>query len=107
MRTVIVGMGALGLLYAKQIADSLGQEAVAFAMDEDRLEKYRGTVFEINGEKRSFSMESCKTAAPADDTGVASAPQTADTVMISAAALAVSAAAVVVAKKRGCRNIEK
>ena len=66
MRTVIVGMGALGLLYAKQIADSLGQEAVAFAMDEDRLEKYRGTVFEINGEKRSFSMESCKTAAPAD-----------------------------------------
>ena len=54
-----------------------------------------------------YLTEEAQTAAPADDTGVASAPQTADTVMISAAALAVSAAAVVVAKKRGCRNIEK
>ena len=54
-----------------------------------------------------YLTEEAQTAAPAVDTGVASAPQTADTVMISVAALAVSAAAVVVAKKRGCRNIEK
>lgn len=52
-----------------------------------------------------LSVYLTKEAAPAK--GTATAPQTADTAMLSVAALVVSAAAVVVAKKRGCRNIEK
>ena len=48
--TLIIGMGALGLLYADIIAKAKGQEAVAFLMDEQRLAKYKDTTFTINGE---------------------------------------------------------
>ena len=65
-KTAIIGMGALGLLYADIIASAKGTGAVSFIMDEDRLQKYRKTVFDCNGEKKSFHMESCETARPAD-----------------------------------------
>jgi len=64
--TLIIGMGALGLLYADIIAKAKGQEAVAFVMDEQRLEKYKDTTFTINGENKQFRMISDKEAKPAD-----------------------------------------
>ena len=65
-KTAIIGMGALGLLYADLIASAKGNHAVSFIMDEGRLRKYEGTVFECNGEKKTFHMESCRQAQPAD-----------------------------------------
>lgn len=64
--TAIVGMGALGLLYADVIAKASGNEGVAFVLDETRLNKYKGTTFTINGEEKSFRMISNKAAKPVD-----------------------------------------
>jgi len=64
--TLIIGMGALGLLYADIIAKAKGQDAVAFVMDVQRLEKYKDTTFTINGENKQFRMISDKEAKSAD-----------------------------------------
>lgn len=64
--TLIIGMGALGLLYADIIAKAKGQDAVAFVMDEQRLAKYKDTTFTINGESKQFRMILDKEAKPAD-----------------------------------------
>ncbi len=65
-KTAIVGMGALGLLYGEKIATARGPEAVSFVMNPQRLERYRSTVIDCNGEKKTFRMESSETAAPAE-----------------------------------------
>ena len=65
-RTAIVGMGALGLLYADVIVKARGNEGVAFVLDEERLAKYKDTVFTINGEEKTFSMVSDREAKPVD-----------------------------------------
>lgn len=52
----IIGMGALGLLYANHIADKLGTEAVDFVMDSDRYERKRGAVSVINGVEKQFTI---------------------------------------------------
>ena len=62
----IVGMGALGLLYANHIAKHAGSDTVSFVMDEKRIQKYRGEDFSINGEKVRFQMISDTDATPAD-----------------------------------------
>ena len=38
---VIVGMGALGLLYGNQIASELGSSSVRFLADRDRIDVYK------------------------------------------------------------------
>ena len=43
--TFVIGIGVLGLLYADIIAKAKGQDAVAFIMDKQRLEKYKDTSF--------------------------------------------------------------
>ncbi|MBM6948181.1 ketopantoate reductase family protein [Mordavella massiliensis] len=65
-KTAIIGMGALGLLYADIIASAKGPAGVSFVMDRERLEKYRGMVFDCNGQKKTFPMECCEDASPAD-----------------------------------------
>lgn len=65
-KTAIVGMGALGLLYANQIAEGQGKDAVAFVMDSDRVNKYKDTVFTINGKEVKFNLQDATTATPAD-----------------------------------------
>ncbi|MCQ2590968.1 MAG: hypothetical protein MJ179_11135, partial [Treponema sp.] len=62
----IIGMGALGLLYAKQITDGLGKDACFFAMDTNRFEKYKNTDFFINEEKCNFLIKDCKDCTPVD-----------------------------------------
>lgn len=40
-KTAIVGMGALGMMYAEHIREAEGRDAVCFAMDPDRYERHR------------------------------------------------------------------
>lgn len=62
----IIGMGALGMLYADQLAASLGPEAVYFAADSDRVEKYSQMSFTVNGAAKHFSIRCCHDCTPAD-----------------------------------------
>lgn len=62
----IVGMGALGLLYGKQIAETCGADAVEFVMDEARYEKYHDAEFVCNGTVCSFPMVKDTQAQEAD-----------------------------------------
>lgn len=64
--TAIIGMGALGLLYADVIVKARGKEGVTFVLDEARLEKYKDTVFTINGVEKIFPMVSNKEVKPVD-----------------------------------------
>lgn len=64
--TAIIGMGALGMLYAGLITASLGPQAAYFAADPDRAEKYRHMTFSINGEPKQFEVRDSRTCTPAD-----------------------------------------
>lgn len=64
--TAIVGMGALGLLYADVIVKARGNEGVAFVLDEERLARYKDTIFTINGEEKTFPLISNKEVKPVD-----------------------------------------
>lgn len=64
--TAIIGMGALGLLYGNQIVSRLGSSGLRFIADRKRIQKYHSMEFTVNGEHRTFPMENCETAAPAD-----------------------------------------
>ena len=64
--TAIIGMGALGLMYADIIAKARGKESVSFIMNAERLRKYEGTVFLCNGEKKTFQMKDCEKMEPVD-----------------------------------------
>ena len=64
--TAIVGMGALGLLYADVIVKARGNEGVAFVLDEERLARYKDTIFTINGEEKAFPLISNKEVKPVD-----------------------------------------
>lgn len=65
-KTAVIGMGALGLLYANQIERAKGKDSVSFVMDKDRIEKYKDTTFTINGENVKFNLQDCETATPVD-----------------------------------------
>lgn len=62
----IIGMGALGLLYASIISKNLGKECVDFIMDDERYEKYSGVTYICNGESKQFNLTRAKEATPAD-----------------------------------------
>ncbi len=65
-RTAFIGMGALGLLFAQPIADTLGEGSVTFLMDEDRLKRHSQDTYTINGQKRIFPMADIAKAEPFD-----------------------------------------
>ncbi|MBQ0050599.1 MAG: ketopantoate reductase family protein [Treponema sp.] len=54
----IVGMGALGLLFANIIQENLEGFEVSFVMDEERFRKYQKENFTINNRPVSFKMKS-------------------------------------------------
>lgn len=64
--TAIIGMGALGLLYADRIVKARGQEGTVFILDDERMEKYRGRKFTINGEEKEFAMVAASAMQPVD-----------------------------------------
>ena len=55
-RTVIVGMGALGLLFGQMIAENAGSDSVCFVMDKDRKKKHREDTYVVNDQVCSFRI---------------------------------------------------
>lgn len=64
--TAIIGMGALGLLYADRIVSARGKEGAVFILDEERVKRYQGKTFTINGEKKEFAMRAASGMSPVD-----------------------------------------
>ena len=65
-KTAIIGMGALGMLYASQIIEGLGREAVEFVMDKARVEKYKNETFTVNGIEQDYTLIPVEEAKPVD-----------------------------------------
>lgn len=64
--TAIIGMGALGMLYADKILAACGPEAITFVAEPDRIEKYRGMSFTVNGQPRQFPIQNSSDCKPTD-----------------------------------------
>lgn len=64
--TAIIGMGALGLLYADRIVSARGKEGTTFILDAERVERYKGKEFTINGEKKDFAIAAASDMKPVD-----------------------------------------
>ncbi|NNJ31453.1 ketopantoate reductase family protein [Lacrimispora defluvii] len=65
-KTAIIGMGALGMLYASQISSAFGPDSVYFLADQKRIGRYQKLTFTINGTPWSFPMKAPEDAGPAD-----------------------------------------
>lgn len=52
---VFVGLGALGILYAKTIEEALGPYSVSFAADEERVKRYYNETVTLNGKPCFFN----------------------------------------------------
>lgn len=65
-KTAVIGMGALGMLYASQISTALGPDAVYFLADQKRIERYKKMTFTINGTPWSFPIKAPVETDPAD-----------------------------------------
>ena len=62
----IVGMGALGLLYADLITQGLGAGHVVFLADSQRCARYAGAQFSVNGRAVSFPVLQAERAQTCD-----------------------------------------
>ena len=67
--TAIIGMGALGMLYADKILAACEADhsyAVTFAAESDRVARYKTMAFTVNGQPRQFPVTDCTACEPAD-----------------------------------------
>ncbi|MCR5591697.1 MAG: ketopantoate reductase family protein [Lachnospiraceae bacterium] len=55
MNTVIIGMGALGLLFGDMITDA-DRENTVFLMDKERYERHSKDTYRINGVEKTFNL---------------------------------------------------
>ena len=62
----LIGMGALGTLFATILLESLPPESVTFLMDPERYEKYHAEPVLVNGTPVCFNMVTPDRAKPAD-----------------------------------------
>ena len=62
----IIGMGALGLLFASKISENIGNDAVCFVVDEERYARYQGRHFTINDKPVAFNIVCAKDAHACD-----------------------------------------
>ena len=62
----LIGMGALGTLFASILLESLPPESVTFLMDPERYEKYHAGPVLVNGTPVRFNMVTPDQAKPAD-----------------------------------------
>ena len=58
MNTVIIGMGALGLLFGDMISSNADRENTVFLMDNDRYERHSKDIYRINGKEKTFRLAS-------------------------------------------------
>lgn len=56
--TALIGLGAMGLLYADKIQESKGEEAISVILDERRMDSYLKRSFSINDRPVQFSFHS-------------------------------------------------
>lgn len=63
----IIGMGALGLLYADIIQKASGTGVVQFVMDNNRYQKYLNQTFRINGQEKNFQIVNVDAVAKPSD----------------------------------------
>lgn len=56
IKTAIIGMGALGVMYGDTITRTLGRDAVTFILDDERYEKRKNDSFTVNGRPVSFNI---------------------------------------------------
>ncbi len=56
MNTVIIGMGALGLLFGDMIASNADRDNTVFLMDKDRYERHSQDIYRINGREKTFNL---------------------------------------------------
>ena len=57
-KVAFVGCGALGIMYASQMLQTLFPDQVQFIADPDRVSRYRDTEFSANGERQTFCFVS-------------------------------------------------
>ena len=62
----MIGLGALGMLYGKNLTDALGFDNVHFIMNRDRYDRYRDQIYVCNGEECRFNMQPLDESEPAD-----------------------------------------
>ena len=62
----IIGLGALGMMYGKNLTEALGFENVSFIMNSERYERNKNKKYICNGEEYRFHMVSVNEAVPAD-----------------------------------------
>lgn len=65
-RVSIIGLGALGMMYGRNLTDALGYENVSFIMNRERFERNRAKKYICNGEEYRFHMVPVDEAVPAD-----------------------------------------
>lgn len=62
----IIGMGALGMLYADIIGTNIGAEHVAFILDDERYERHMEKTYHVNHVEKSFQKIRAAEAVPCD-----------------------------------------
>ena len=55
---VIIGMGALGLLFGQRISENLGGDNLCYLMDQERKKRHEADKYTVNGKRVSFRMVS-------------------------------------------------
>ncbi len=56
MNTIIIGMGALGLLFGDMIAMNADRDNTVFLMDGERYERHSGDTYRINGTEKTYNL---------------------------------------------------
>ncbi|MCR5002239.1 MAG: 2-dehydropantoate 2-reductase [Lachnospiraceae bacterium] len=65
-RVSIIGLGALGMMYGKNLTEVLGYENVTFIMNRERYERNKDRKYVCNGEEYRFHMVPVDEAVPTD-----------------------------------------
>ncbi|MCR5357073.1 MAG: ketopantoate reductase family protein [Lachnospiraceae bacterium] len=65
-RVSIIGLGALGMMYGRNLTEALGYENVSFIMNRERYERNKDKKYICNGEEYRYHMVPVEEAAPAD-----------------------------------------
>ncbi|MFT8391670.1 MAG: ketopantoate reductase family protein [Sporolactobacillus sp.] len=66
-KTAIIGLGALGVMYAQQIAKTLGKNALRIVADKERIARYQAQGIYCNGERCAFDyVDAAEAGDPVD-----------------------------------------
>lgn len=66
MKTAIIGMGALGLMYGSYILEAYGPDDFVAVMDDERYEKHKNDIYSMNGRILDINLVRASEAETAD-----------------------------------------